>query len=160
MTRRTLLLAAALLCSACEDSGNDVEIVLDTNGAPVALRDAALYRVELTAGTRTHRLVGSSFTTTRYGTPHSERLPLPDAGDLRIRVAVVTAAGDTLSEVRASLTLLAEHRYGVNIRVGGSRPIGACVGTVMQAPLRQPGTPAAAETLWVAYAGLPRGAIC
>ena len=162
MPRRTFASLVVLLTAACgePENDNDVEVLLHTHGAPEALRELGLYRVDLAAGGVTHRLTGADFGTTRYGTPHSPRLAIPNSGELRVSVAVVAPAGDTLGSVRVGVRLQADHRYGVAVRPGGTRPVGACVGTLISAPLRTPGASAASDTLWVAYGGLPRGAIC
>lgn len=160
MPRRAIASLILLLTAACSEPENDVEVLLQTRGAPEALRELGLYRVDLAARGVTHRLTGADFSTARYGTPHSRRLAIPNSGELRISVAVVAPARDTLGSVRVGVRLRADHRYGVAVQPGGTRPVGACVGTLLAAPSRTPGASAASDTLCVAYGGLPRGAIC
>ena len=78
-------------------------------------------------------------------------------GEKQVQVTLISSNhSDTLATVRFSENLRAGYQYGIGAVVSRVRPLGTCVGTVMATPLRNsPG-----DTLFVAYAGLPQGAIC
>lgn len=78
-------------------------------------------------------------------------------GEKQMQVTLISSNhSDTLATVRFSENLRAGYQYGIGAVVSRMRPLGTCVGTVMATPLRNsPG-----DTLFVAYAGLPQGAIC
>ena len=156
-----ILLPAALLCvSGCIDSGSDVQVQFANYLGPAALQDPLSLRVDLAVGTIGYHLTGSDFTTQGYGTLHSKSLSIPGSGELRVFVALVTAPADTLGQLTVSMPLQSRFHYGVMVLPGGGRPVGICVGQIEQAPLRRPGNVTATDTLWVAHAGLPDGAIC
>jgi hypothetical protein len=120
-------------------------------------RHLALLHVTVGEGRSARELRGSDFTTAGYGTPHSELLEVPSSGQLPIRVALVSAAGDTLASARLEFVLRPAHTYWVTVRAGGARPTGMCIGRVTAAPI-SPGK--AGDSLFVTGGGMPRGAMC
>jgi hypothetical protein len=153
-------LCASLAFVACDEPSTDVELLFDTVRAPAALSDPSLLRVRLEAGGRVYRITGNDLRTDRYSTPHTDRLTLPTQGELLVSVALVHGASDTLGAVRTIMALQPDYRFGVNVTLGGARPLGVCVGRLATAVLRRPGSPTATDTLWVSVGGLPRGAVC
>jgi hypothetical protein len=157
---RLAVLSAIVLTSGCTDNGSDVQIQFANYLGPAALQDPSSLRVDLDVGGIAYHLTGSDFTTQEFGTLHSKSLSIPGTGELRVFVALVTAPADTLGQLTVSIPLQSRFHYGVMVLPGGARPAGICVGQIAQAPVRRPGSVTATDTLWVAYAGLPEGAIC
>ena len=112
------------------------------------------------AAGRNYQLSGRDFTTERYGTLHSRRLPVPGRGELAAPGSLVAAGADTLASTRFTIALQPDYGYSASVQPGGPQPIGHCVGTVLAVPLRRPGGGESADTLWVTYGGLPDGATC
>jgi hypothetical protein len=111
-------------------------------------------------GGGTH-LEGASFTTKRYGTPHSELLDVPSDGPLEVQAQLVSARGDTLAQVAGTLRLEADFTYGAGIDASPEAPVGVCVSIADRAPLRDPGSgELTGDTLFLTLGGLPRGSIC
>jgi hypothetical protein len=116
-------------------------------------------RITLGENTEQQEVFGADFTTTRYGTPHSERIAVPTAGILPVRVALVPTAGDTLGQVRFSITLEPDFHYGISVMTG-KRPMRAlCEGTIFAAPIRARNG-RQSDSLFVGSTGLPTGAVC
>jgi len=91
------------------------------------------------------------------GAPRAEReLRGPRYGTVPVKVALVTAAGDTMAKVEFNQDFTRDHNHWVSGQVGQQRPEGHCIGTVVATPLRN--TPA--DSLFVMYGAIPQGAIC
>jgi hypothetical protein len=91
------------------------------------------------------------------GTMRAERsVRGPRFGTLPVQVALLGADGDTLAAVAFSQEFRRGDSNGIAARVGVRRPVGTCIGTLAVAPLRAGG----GDTLFVAYGGIPEGAIC
>lgn len=80
---------------------------------------------------------------------------LPRYGEVPVRVALLTVAGDTLGAVEFSQRFQSDHEHWAVAHVGVRRPVGFCTGAVAASPLR-----ASADTLFVMYGSIPKGAIC
>jgi hypothetical protein len=77
-------------------------------------------------------------------------------GSQPVQVRLLGSAGDTLAAVTFSQSFERDYAYGIGAVVSRVRPIGPCAGTILAAPIRT----STADTLFVAYSGLPSDAIC
>jgi hypothetical protein len=142
--------------SACGD-GNTFEVVYGGHEPFVP----ALLTVDVQWRGGGAHLEGASFTTKRYGTPHSERIDVPSTGPLEVQAQLVSPSGDTLAQVAGSLRLEADFTYGAGIEATPEAPVGVCVSIADRAPLRDPATgELTGDTLFLTLGGLPRGSIC
>lgn len=80
----------------------------------------------------------------------------PSYGAVPVRVALLSAAHDTLASVAFSQTFSRGNHHWVGGVVSVQRPLGTCVGSVAAAPIKG----RAADSLFVMYGGLPAGAVC
>jgi hypothetical protein len=144
------------LCGACGD-GNTFEVVYAGREPFVP----ALLSVEVQWVGGSAHLEGASFTTKRYGTPHSDLLDVPAGGPLLVQAQLVAPSGDTLARVKGRLTLEPDFTYGAGIDASSEAPVGVCVSIADRAPLRDPQSgELTGDTLFLTLGGLPRGAIC
>lgn len=77
-------------------------------------------------------------------------------GDHTVRVTLRTAAGDSLAAATFTQHFERDGDHWIAGIVGRQRPVGVCVGTLVVAPLRTGN----GDSLFVAYGGIPEGAIC
>lgn len=78
-------------------------------------------------------------------------------GEKQVRLTLIgDDHSDTLATVAFSENLRAGYQYGIGAVVSRARPLGTCAGTVVATPLRN----SPSDTLFVAYLGLPNGALC
>jgi hypothetical protein len=68
----------------------------------------------------------------------------------------LSPTGDTLATLAFAQSFERGYSYGIGAIVSRVRPVGPCTGTVLATPLRT----SPADTLFVAYAGIPTDAVC
>ena len=85
---------------------------------------------------------------------------IPTFGTATARFSLVSATGDTLGSTQVAFEPARNVRYGITGYVHSVRPTGACVGPITLVPLRRLNGQAAADSLFVMFLGLTRGAIC
>jgi hypothetical protein len=160
--RLIALCACAALVStvACSSHDSDVSVVYLNALGPAPLRDPALLRVVLLSRGSGYAFTGAQLTADPGATPRYGPVRVPHAGELRVIAALVQPPNDTLGVATTSIRLQSRYHYGVTVQPGGPRPTFFCLGQVVGAPLRRPGSAAATDTLWLTAAGLPEGAIC
>jgi hypothetical protein len=118
--------------------------------------DRALLRTMVGVGPSARKLLGRDFAPTQEGTSQSAVIEIPGSGELPVRVALISAAGDTLATARVVLALHPNWSYDLMLMAGGSRLEGMCMGQVTAVPIR----PAGVDTLFVYSGGLPKGSMC
>lgn len=91
------------------------------------------------------------------GGPRADReVRGPRYGTVPVKVALVTASGDTTAKVEFSQDFERDHNHWVSGHVSQQRPVGHCIGTLIVTPLAN----APADSLFVMYGAIPQGAIC
>lgn len=120
-----------------------------------------LVRISLGTGAAARELSGRDVSDPALGAPHTELLEVPATGVLPVRVALVTAAGDTLASTQVTYDLRPSYHHSVTVRVAPRRLSGVglvCAGKTTALPL--PSMGGAADSLFVSTHSMPAGAIC
>lgn len=158
-----LLLLAAAACTEPGSTSSELWVELDAR-APYA--DLSLFRVTAVQGPTSAHIDGRDLASDRSSsfTAHAfvDKIPVTRLGTLRVRVRMLSAAGDTVAASEVTFDAADDMSYGVVAQAGGTRaPQGMCGGTVRQAvalPLRAGQT--APDTLFVRTMALPKRAVC
>jgi hypothetical protein len=121
--------------------GPDVTITLEVDAAATA----PLHFVV--------RIAGSQFGIDSAG---SISVRAPHAGDLPVDVQLLSESGETLAAASLTHSFADGFDNWIYAKVGGSRPVGLCIGRLTVVPVDAP----VSDTLFLMDGSLPKGAIC
>jgi hypothetical protein len=142
-----LVAMSGLACSIFEPDGPRIQVSL-------------IVQRELTGASSLSVDVGGRSVSVRapdvLGTRSDAFLDASGFGSQPVQVRLLGSAGDTLATVTFSQSFERDYAYGIGAVVSRVRPVSPCSGTIVAASIRT----SPADTLFVAYSGLPTDAVC
>ena len=84
----------------------------------------------------------------------------PAAGDRPVTAELVDSRGVVLSGISFTQQYFDDRNHWVAAHLGARRPIGHCIGSLLATPLPASIARTSADSLFVMFGSLPRGAVC
>lgn len=156
---RRLLLPAALALFGCSGvfspDGPDISLSGDVN--------RAVAQVPVLRVTIGWRQVDLPFRARDAGAGVAKQIRGPRYGTVPVRVALISADGDSLAAVAFTQEFARDHNHWVSAIIGTYRPDGFCIGELDVVPLPVGAFPESGtvpDTLFVMHGRIPKNAIC
>ena len=149
-----MILLCSVMSSACDsilgdDDASTFEFTYNGTGQ---WTDPALIRLNVTAGSKHLVLDKDDVWPKSFG--------IPGKGTLSATAKLVSPDGTEFGSVSVSFELKPDYQFGIGVRARRERPFGICAGTMSAMPLKDANGAMTGDSLFVSWAGLPKGAIC
>ena len=156
LPRTVRSLVAAMAAASTVGCGNifgadDAALTVSLAVAPQASALGPL-RMAVDIGTRHVELTASA----ESGEDVHRSIGVPPSSGVPVRVTLLSAIGDRLAEASFTQRFAGDSEHWISAQLSPQRPTGFCVGAVVSAGIAG----YAGDSLFVAYGGIPRGAIC
>jgi hypothetical protein len=148
------VIPALLLLPGCSLTGPEQPDLSISLQSEVDLPPGAVFRVIIDG--RTHDLELGSERDTRYSIDRRA----PRAGEFAVAASLVNASQTTLAAASFVQEYVPDADHWVSAWVGERRPFGHCIGTLVPIPIVVPLVAARADSMFVMYGRIPKGAVC
>ncbi len=156
--RLAVTFALSLAIGGCAGEPSTMSVDLSTLPAKGIDWSSLSIHVSGPHATRTYRR--ADFQPQSSGVPlyHAPSLTFRGSGQATIVVRYTGMPGGTTVETRSEFKVQPDYHYGIEVHLGGVRP-GPFFCALLFGAVQLP-PPASPESLFVVFAGLPKGAVC